>query len=264
VIAGLVPASPGWVIGAAVSIWANHVLHQPQVRRAFIERARQRLRARQDPADASPPRFSRAAMVGAVWAPFCFVAAVCSIVPVQTATTRPSTMGSVAPVIQQAVSSEEIAPDDWTGPEDPSTPAIRPGRQPLSAAGLAWWQWVLVLTVLPLGVTAPFGTTVLGLVAISSIRHSQGRLTGLPLALADALLFPLLALDSLVFLFFVIASALLVPLVTRTLGYAGIDVWLAVAIAAVSAVPICAVLDVLLVRAAWQKATAGIRTGPNG
>ena len=45
------------------------------------------------------------------------------------------------------------------------------------------------------GITAPFGATILGVVSISQIRHSAGRLYGLGLALFDALLFPLLLLD---------------------------------------------------------------------
>lgn len=49
-----------------------------------------------------------------------------------------------------------------------------------------------------LTLTAPFGTTILGLVSINDIQHSQRRITGLPLAVADSLLFPLLLLDSLV------------------------------------------------------------------
>jgi len=50
---------------------------------------------------------------------------------------------------------------------------------------------------LAIGLTSPIGTTVLGLLALHDIRHSKGTITGLPLALADALLFPLLALGGL-------------------------------------------------------------------
>ena len=38
----------------------------------------------------------------------------------------------------------------------------------------------------------PFLATILGIVAINDIRHSQGRLRGLGLAFVDALLFPAL------------------------------------------------------------------------
>ena len=55
--------------------------------------------------------------------------------------------------------------------------------------------------LLPLGWAAPFATTVLGLLAIGQIQRSQGRRYGLSLALFDALLFPLLLLDGVVFWF---------------------------------------------------------------
>ena len=62
--------------------------------------------------------------------------------------------------------------------------------------GPAWWQYALLFTLLPMGITAPFGTTILGWVAVYQIRHSAGRLYGMWLAVFDGLLFPLLALDT--------------------------------------------------------------------
>jgi tRNA A-37 threonylcarbamoyl transferase component Bud32 len=56
-------------------------------------------------------------------------------------------------------------------------------------------DWWVRLTVLPLGALAPFATTILGWMAVAKIRRSDGKLYGLPLALFDGLLFPLLALD---------------------------------------------------------------------
>jgi hypothetical protein len=53
--------------------------------------------------------------------------------------------------------------------------------------------------VLPLGWAAPFATTVLGLLALGQIQRSQGAQYGLSLALFDALLFPLLLLDWIIF-----------------------------------------------------------------
>ena len=47
--------------------------------------------------------------------------------------------------------------------------------------------------LLAVGAAAPIGTTVLGAVSISRIRHSGGRTCGLPLAAFDVLFFPLLA-----------------------------------------------------------------------
>jgi predicted Ser/Thr protein kinase len=48
------------------------------------------------------------------------------------------------------------------------------------------------------GVMAPFGTTILGVVAIGQIRRSGNKLYGLPLAVFDAWLFPMLLLDSII------------------------------------------------------------------
>jgi tRNA A-37 threonylcarbamoyl transferase component Bud32 len=61
-----------------------------------------------------------------------------------------------------------------------------------------WWMPALGIALTILGAVAPFLTTILGGVAISQIRHSGGRLYGLPLALADAMLFPLLMLDAMI------------------------------------------------------------------
>ena len=47
-------------------------------------------------------------------------------------------------------------------------------------------------------VTASFGATILGLVAIGQIKRSKGRLYGMPLAVFDTLVFPLLSLDAVV------------------------------------------------------------------
>ncbi len=60
---------------------------------------------------------------------------------------------------------------------------------------------LLLLVAVPLallGLTAPFGTTILGVVAIGQIKRSKGRLYGMPLAVFDALLFPLLLLDAII------------------------------------------------------------------
>ncbi len=56
---------------------------------------------------------------------------------------------------------------------------------------------LLAIIMLP-GLTAPFGTTILGWMAVAEIRGSGGRLRGLGLALYDGLLFPLLLLNALI------------------------------------------------------------------
>ncbi len=71
--------------------------------------------------------------------------------------------------------------------------AVRVVEVPLGEKlpGPAWWQYLLMFTVLPLGLTAPFGTTILGWVSVAQIRRSAGKLHGLWLAVLDGLLFPL-------------------------------------------------------------------------
>jgi hypothetical protein len=61
------------------------------------------------------------------------------------------------------------------------------------------WQQPVQLIVVPLGWAAPFATTVLGLLALGQIQRSNGATYGLSLALFDAMLFPLLLLDGIVF-----------------------------------------------------------------
>ena len=104
------------------------------------------------------PGFSRLAIAGAAWAPLFFVMMILAFF-------------ASAPVQTSAGSKP-------------------PGPQ--------WWQWILIFTVLPSGVFAPFSTTILGAVAMAQIRHSAGRLYGLALAIFDSLLFPLLLLDFLI------------------------------------------------------------------
>ena len=87
------------------------------------------------------------------------------------------------------------------------------------------------------------------------IRHSHGRLIGMPLALADTLLYPMLILNCLI-----LASAIcLILLIVFFAGFGGLNV-LAVGVPAVLVgIPTCAVVDFLLVRAAWRKATSGVK-----
>lgn len=62
----------------------------------------------------------------------------------------------------------------------------------------SWLQYLVRFTVFPLGLTAPFGTTILGWMAVSKIRRSEGKLYGLWLAVLDGLLYPLLLLVALI------------------------------------------------------------------
>ncbi len=122
------------------------------------------------------PRFSRLAIVGAVWAPSFFL-----MVPAYF-------LGSFS-----------VPP---AGPEPLPAP-------PLQQQALGMLVMLLVVVIFASAVTAPFGTTILGAVSISQIRHSAGRLYGLGLALFDAMLFPLLLLDAVIVVVTGIALAFL-------------------------------------------------------
>ncbi len=102
------------------------------------------------------PRFSRTAVVGAAWVVFAIIAAFQNVLE----------------------ANEIIAPAGSKPPGD--------------GKGL----WVLLRIIPAVAYLAPFGTTILGCISLSQIRHSAGRLYGLGLALFDAVLFPILALDS--------------------------------------------------------------------
>jgi len=104
----------------------------------------------------------------------------------------------------------------------------KPGQAPPEAQA---WQWILLIACLILGVSAPFGCTTLGCLGISRIRHSGGRLIGLPLAVGVALLYPLLALDATVFA------------VASRSGQALVGLLIVIA------------LDIYIVRAAWRAAS---------
>ncbi len=64
--AGLVPLSPAWPLTIIVGMWAWYVLDRKHVRRAFIDRARQRVEAERLRTE---PRFSRKAILGFCCAP---------------------------------------------------------------------------------------------------------------------------------------------------------------------------------------------------
>jgi predicted Ser/Thr protein kinase len=66
-----------------------------------------------------------------------------------------------------------------------------------SPAAPAWWLAALI-PLLILVVTGPFGTTILGWLAVAEISRSRGRVHGLPLAVFDGLVYPLMALGAII------------------------------------------------------------------
>jgi tRNA A-37 threonylcarbamoyl transferase component Bud32 len=156
----------------------------------------------------SQKRFSRAAIVGACWASLVLLLipfAIMYLTPIR--------------VVRSA---------------QPQT-GIGPG---ITLVGL-----VMGLPSL-LGLTAPFGTTILGIAAITHIRHSLGRLYGMGLALFDALLFPLLALNIAILTVFLLAGMGISEAIILTLI-------------------ICGLLDFFLIRWAWRKANEGLGPTPH-
>lgn len=151
-------------------------------------------------------RFSRAAIIGACWAPLILIFIVLAAL--------------------------------WV------TPVVRVTSTEQGVSAIYNSLLIIIITVqfFLLGLTAPFGTTILGFVAITHIRYSAGRLYGMGLALFDALLFPLVALDIAIFgfltLLFRIPAVLPLP---------------PISLALLSAVPICIVFDILIIRWAWRK-----------
>jgi hypothetical protein len=89
------------------------------------------------------------------------------------------------------------------------------------------------------GMPAGFGTTILGIVSITNIRQSAGRLYGMGLALFDALLYPLLALNIAILAVFLLIGLGPPETVILTLI-------------------ICGLLDFFLIRWAWRRANVGL------
>ncbi|MBN2270168.1 MAG: serine/threonine protein kinase [Sedimentisphaerales bacterium] len=111
--------------------------------------------------------------------------------------------------------------------------------------GENWGQWVFTFIVSIVGIAAPFAVTILGFVSIWEIRRSRGSLAGLPLALADAILFPLIVVD-----FFIFAISV------SNFGMWGDSNHIPQVLPFVFL--FCAVVDVLLIRWAWRRVNAGL------
>ncbi|MBI3861536.1 MAG: protein kinase [Planctomycetia bacterium] len=118
-------------------------------------------------------------------------------------------------------------------------------------AGPAWWQLALAFTLVSLGALAPIGTTILGVQSIGHIKRSGGNIVGLPVAVADALFFPLLVLDFLITAI-VAAVVMAVLFAAHPDGPQGNFVFALPAILTLSvAVPLSAWIDFLIIRAVW-------------
>jgi len=118
-------------------------------------------------------------------------------------------------------------------------------------SGPPWWMKTLLMFLLALGMTAPFGTTILGAVAVGQIRHSAGKLYGLGLAVFDLLFYPLIILDALIGIF----GAMLFRALARAVGSVPmvrevpVEAWSAIFI-----ITCCIVADFFIIRGMWRAA----------
>src|SRR6185369_11018390 len=98
-----------------------------------------------------PERFSRKAIVGACWMPCVFLLLVLS------------------------VAVPHVGIGAHTQPGDthvvPTNDVVVPDVEISAHVGPRWWQILLAVLTLPLGFSAPFGTTILGWLAVSDIRR---------------------------------------------------------------------------------------------
>lgn len=167
------------------------------------------------------PRFSRFAIIGAVWSLF----GILSIVPIWFFLGLSRVWNGTA------------LPTDLIHTSPPVVFTIFMG------------------VLLALGAGAPIGTTVYGAVAISHIRRSRGKIVGLPLAVADVCLFPLLLLDYLI-LMFVAVVVMVIMFMAFPKGPPGnfafgLPTMLTLAIT----VPLAVWIDFLIVRGIWRALT---------
>ncbi|MFG0331851.1 MAG: protein kinase, partial [Maioricimonas sp. JB049] len=135
--------------------------------------------------DDALPRFSRKAIWGAVWGAM-FILMFLALVPAYTLRVAPEPLSRVE--TGGVVNDNGEQHGDVVAPAAQDTPTV------------AFIALMIVLTVVgAAGLTAPFGMTILGIMGLSDIRNSKGRIVGLGLAYFDAICFPLI-LFSLVFI----------------------------------------------------------------
>lgn len=229
--------SPGNLVGLPVGIWALVVLSSRSVKAAF---AANRAPALPGGSEASRPLRSGHPESGSVPAAENPAPAGLGLpAPAAPRLSRVAVAGAVwAPFFLCVVVSTIVA-----------VPVqVEAGAEP---PGPAWWQIALAVTLLPLGLTAPLGTTVCGAISLTQIRHSGGRLYGLGLAVFDLLLYPLLVLNALIG--FVVFAAF--AHVTSMFGgeHAEIRIYLPLAVTFLICAAVAAVIFWLVRRAAKPK-----------
>jgi serine/threonine protein kinase len=142
---------------------------------------------------------------------------------------------------------------------------LSPGEEP---PGPSWWQYLMMFTLLPLGLTSPFGTTILGWVSVSQIRRSAGKLHGMWMAVLDGLLFPLLVLTGLIgwFWHWVFSDLIRTAIIAgdpdlSTLERLIVDNTNAFIILGTLVISLAA--GILIIRVVWRAVNAGGSSAPN-
>jgi hypothetical protein len=115
---------------------------------------------------------------------------------------------------------------------------VSPSSESTSPTAL---QWIARVTILPLGILAPFACTTLGLMGISQIRNSKGAMTGMPLAFSVGLFYPLLILDFVIF--WILATA-----------FSALETWNIILILCLL---FLLTLDYFIIRTAWKNVNKG-------
>ena len=130
----------------------------------------------------------------------------------------------------------------------PLAMAISPVIAGHSPPGSDGWRGILAAAFLLLGFTAVFASPILGSWAMGDIRRSNGRISGLPLAVLAQLFFPLLALDA------VILSACLngFGLFRGPLGEEIVRMFQSPTLDVFGALAICAPVNFFIVRRQWR------------
>ena len=123
-----------------------------------------------------------------------------------------------------------------------------------------WWALALLSQQL-VAVVAPIFATVLGWVAVSQIRRSQGKLHGLRLAVFDGLLFPLLVVDAGIWWLWRVVTEMTLSGPERGYGLHSYQPNLLQTVAGEWATVLAAtttlVVDFLIVRAVWRAVSVG-------
>ena len=219
----ILPTGPLWLIGLGFGIWTLIVIHQPDVKAAFAHpSASLSLGSSAATAPTLPgpgpaaPVFSRKAIVGA-----CLIAVPLAMatpwIPAMTVVHNPSMMTL-------------------------STPNVH---------SVHFISIPFLVILIPFILGFPIATTILGITAIRDIRYSQGRIVGLPLAVVDALFFPLLLLNGLFFLLLILFFRTLFhfggPSWVTTVAYTPVNI-------ALLGLVLCVLVDYLIVRGTWRAA----------